>query len=183
MLTLILSLPPHLFQPCSGSLFPPNPLPISYRPLHLSPVEAASLSLFTRFYPPSHLDWSWSNRLPGWLPHPPAATARLRVPPMPGGPMISSHEIVPAFLRPFFPLLLSSTCSQVPVGPGVIMSEFPFLPLLASIIFTPAPFHYSLDQRHIPLRVPSGWCRVLLPSDPCASASPSPSSAPSLGVF
>ena len=52
MLTLFfyLSAPP---VPTVFWITPPPPLgPISYRPHHLSPVESASISLFTRFYTP-----------------------------------------------------------------------------------------------------------------------------------
>ena len=50
-ITTILYLPPCLFQPCSGSSFPPPPGPISY----LSPIFHPSMPLLSLFAPASTL--------------------------------------------------------------------------------------------------------------------------------
>ena len=48
---------------------------------HLSPVNSASISIFTHLSPP-HLAWAWSDRPPGSHPRLLASTARLSFPPL-----------------------------------------------------------------------------------------------------
>ena len=115
MLTLILSLPPHLFQTCSGYLCIPPPGPISYCP----PTFNLSTRLIFIFAPTSHphFNWARSDRPPGGRPRLSDSTALLRFPPMLDGPSSSSREPVtdfPCLVEPPFPSL---TCAQVPVIP------------------------------------------------------------------
>ena len=116
MLTLIQSLPQHLFRPCSVSLFPPSPGKISYCPPIFHPLTLL-LSIFVPASSPYHFAGMRSTRLPVQRPHPPASTPRLRFPLILGGPRSSLRKPVSAFPHPGAPPLSSLTFSKVPVLP------------------------------------------------------------------
>ena len=109
MITLLSgpSVPPFLYLFLDSSFrfyLLPGLSPIA---LHLSPVDAASHSLFTRFSPP-HLSWVRSDRPPGRRPCLPASTTRLRFTLLLGIPSSSFCEPVSALPHPVSPPLLSS---------------------------------------------------------------------------
>ena len=166
MLTLFLFLPPHLFQPCSGSFFSPPPGPISYLPIIFHP-STPLLSLFALASPPPHLARSWSDRPPGQRPHPPAATARMRFPPVPGGPkefLARAYAFLsPSGCPPFDVLdLRPGPCR--PQGSPVRGSLPPFscLPQPHPPPLSPA----GLYRRPSPLPVPSGGVVIFFPPSP-----------------
>ena len=147
-ITTILSLLSHLFQPCSGSWFPP--------PLDLSPTahpyfthrRRFSLSLHPLLLP--HLSWEKSDRPHGRLPHLLASTAHLCFPPMWGGPRISSRN-------PVTPLCHSQPTPSYLSSPGVSRLRFSSsLYLSPSSARPPSPPPAGLDQCPSPLPFPSG---------------------------
>ena len=102
---LIYPFHPTIYFTFSGSFIPflPPPGPILYHP-HISFINATSLSLCTHFYPPP-LSRSRSDCPTVRRSCPPAATARLRFPPMPGG----SKEFL-ALVVPDYPCLFAPPC-------------------------------------------------------------------------
>ena len=116
MLTLILSVPPHLFETCSVYSFLPPCVHIYYqRPiLQLLPLL---IFIFTLSSPtPPQLGWARIDHPPGRRPRLPASIACLRFRPMPGEPRSSLHQPVTGFPLPVDPHFPSRTCTQVPVS-------------------------------------------------------------------
>ena len=148
---------------------------------HLAPVEDASLSLCTRFLPPS-LAWLRNDRPPGRRSGPPVATARLRFPPMPsmaaqGVPNASRAYLPLSGCPPCRPLYLTRSLSAPGFSRTGVPSSF-YLPPSTSRLLPPLP---ALTGVPVPC-----WYRVVVLCSaspfPCTSASPYPCFAPSLGV-
>ena len=150
---------------------------------HLSPFNAAYLSLCTRLSPPTRPD---VERPSTWAAPPPAGLHRSSaLPSLAGGHKelpAQAYDCRPSFGCPPFAVLdprLGPCQTQGFSRPRV----GPFLPLPPSVARMSAPPPAGLNRRPSPLPVPRGLRCVLLSPVPCASASPSPCSVPSLGVF
>ena len=175
---------------------PAPPVPtvfwVFFFPLHLGLSRIATprfypstplIHLFTLSSFPLSIARSHSNRLTGRLPCLPAATTRLRLPPMRGGPKEFLAREMPAF--PF------------PVSPPAVLNKFPG-PCCpqgypAQVSFSPSACPHQPHTRPHPLLASTGGpvpCRpqVVTPCYyslvPCASALPSLIYfAPSLDIF
>ena len=107
MLIFIISLPPQLFQPCSGSSSLPPPGPISFSASIFPNRRRFSLSLHPLLLP--HIARVWIDHTPGQRPCLPACTARLQFTPLLFKPRSSSLYPVSALPRLGAPPFLSST--------------------------------------------------------------------------
>ena len=182
-LSLMLTLFFYLYAPPVPTMFwiicSPTPGPISYWP----PILHLPTSLLSIFAPVSipHLSLSPSNRPPGRRPCPPSATARLRLPPLPASPKEfltrACDWLPPSSHTPLPP----STCVHVPVGPRVLPSGTPFLPLPV-LNLTPSPPDV-LYHRPSPLPFLSGGVVFLFPVPYASDSSSLIYSSSSLGVF
>ena len=82
---------------------------------HLTPVDSASLYLYTFFSPPQ-LGQERIDRPPGRRPRLPASIACLRFPPMPVEPRSFLHQTVTGLPLPVAPPFPYRTCTQVPAS-------------------------------------------------------------------
>ena len=137
MLILLLSIPPHLFQPCSVSSFP-----LLTGLSHISPpIFHLSTPLLSLFAPAStsQLAQLWSDHPPRWHPRLSDTNACLCFPLITGGQnefLVQTCAYLPLSGCPPFP---STACAQVPVGPRFFLSGGPLLPLPVSVNLIPPP--------------------------------------------
>ena len=133
ILTLLISLPPHLFQPRSGSYFPYTQAYLLLPPPYLTCRRPFYLSMQLLLPPPPlssgrgatiHLDGAHSCG-------PPPATAHLRFPPIPGSPKEFLARSVPAFPYPVAP-----PCRPRPVPRSLLDPGFS-RPRVSSSLFLP----------------------------------------------
>ena len=172
--------PPHLFRPfLDNSFFFRTRLPSLPQ---LPPVDAALLSSCTCFSPPTLPGAEWPSTCTA---PPPASLHRLStLPSLSGWPQVVPRASLwlPSLIW-FPPPVLFLTYAQVPVNPRVSPVWGSLLTsawICRSYVCSPPA---SLEWRPSPLPVLKGFRSVLLSPVPCASASPSPCSAPYLGVF
>ena len=148
---------------------------------HISPINADSISFCTCFSLPilsERVSTVYQDAPPTCRP-PPLVCASL--------PCQADQRVPCASMWLTFIVQLPSRCRPWSfhmslLSPGVLPSIGIFLPLPVFISRTPSP-PVSIYRHPSPLPVPIGWRRELLSPVPCASASLSPYSVPSLGVF
>ena len=166
MLTLFLTLPPHLFKPCSRSSFSLSPWAYLLSPPPIFHLSSPLLSLLVpSSSPPScpvaeQLSTCTSPTLR--TPPPVCSSLPCQSDHPKGFPCVIRSCLSPSSCLPF----PSSTCAQVPVGPSFLLSGGPFLPILVSITFTPTPPPF---RPQLPDQSPAGtelWNHVLRPPSP-----------------